>query len=126
MTNRMFSFVGGDTGSWRIVRMDTIVGTPLERVTNLEVFNSNVESLPSGSKWLLRGVTSNESYVTRPEHELLTASQPTLGRPEAICAALIPITKSASWWELTQDERDARFLRPDLITSRLEPNIFRQ
>ena len=28
-----------------------------------------------------------------------------LGRPEATCAALIPIKKSAAWWELTQEER---------------------
>ena len=26
-------------------------------------------------------------------------------RPEATCAALIPIRKSAAWWELAQDER---------------------
>ena len=109
MTNRMFSFVGSSAGSWQVVRMDTIVGVPVEPVTNLEVFNSDFETLPEGSKWRLRGVTSNERYVTRPERDLLTASQASLGRPEATCAALIPITKSASWWELTQDERRAIF-----------------
>ena len=31
--------------------------------------------------------------------------RPRLGRPEATCAALIPIKKSAAWWELTQEER---------------------
>ena len=31
--------------------------------------------------------------------------RPPLGRPEATCAALIPIKKSAAWWELTQEER---------------------
>ena len=31
--------------------------------------------------------------------------QAELGRPEATCAALIPIKKSAAWWELTQEER---------------------
>ena len=33
------------------------------------------------------------------------AVQAGLGRPEATCAALIPIKKSAAWWELTQEER---------------------
>ena len=28
-----------------------------------------------------------------------------LGRPEAVCAALIPIRKNATWWSLSQDER---------------------
>ena len=28
-----------------------------------------------------------------------------LGRPEATCAALIPIRKNPAWWALTQDER---------------------
>jgi chlorite dismutase len=28
-----------------------------------------------------------------------------LGRPEATCAALIPIRKTEAWWALTQDER---------------------
>ncbi len=32
-----------------------------------------------------------------------------LGRPEATRAALIPITKSAAWWDLPQDERRAIF-----------------
>jgi chlorite dismutase len=32
-----------------------------------------------------------------------------LGRPEATQAALIPIRKSAAWWDLTQEERRAVF-----------------
>lgn len=28
-----------------------------------------------------------------------------LGRPEARCAAFIPIRKNAAWWNMTQDER---------------------
>ena len=31
--------------------------------------------------------------------------RPALGRPEATCAALIPIRKSQAWWDLTQEER---------------------
>ncbi len=32
-----------------------------------------------------------------------------LGRPEATCAALIPIRKSEAWWSMAQDERRAVF-----------------
>ena len=61
--------------------------------------------MPAGSAWALRGVTSNERYVTRTEHETLGARQPPLGRPDATQAALIPIRKSDAWWALSQDER---------------------
>jgi len=54
---------------------------------------------------MLRGVTSNQRYVNRNEQNQLVAVQEGLGRPEASQAALIPITKSAVWWGLTQDER---------------------
>lgn len=42
-----------------------------------------------GTKWLLRGITSNERYVVREEKDRLVAKQPSLGRAEATCAALI-------------------------------------
>ena len=62
-------------------------------------------SQPRGALWYLRGITSNERYVTRDEKGELVAKQQGLGRPEATCAALIPLRKSAEWWALTQDER---------------------
>ena len=58
---------------------------------------------------MLRGITSNERYVVREEKTQLLAKQQGLGRPEATCAALIPIRKSPAWWALTQDERRAIF-----------------
>jgi chlorite dismutase len=58
---------------------------------------------------VLRGTASYERYVTRLERTALDARSPLLGRPEAICAALIPVTKSAAWWRLPQDERRAIF-----------------
>jgi len=39
----------------------------------------------------------------------LEAVQAGLGRAEATRAALIPITKSAAWWDLPRDERRAIF-----------------
>lgn len=59
--------------------------------------------------WRLRGVTSYERYVHRAERGQLVAVQADLGRLEATRAALIPIRKSAVWWDLTQDERRAIF-----------------
>jgi chlorite dismutase len=61
--------------------------------------------MPASAQWSLRGVVSNERYVTLSERSELAARQPPLGRPEALHAALIPIRKSAAWWALAQDER---------------------
>lgn len=107
MTHRMVTFVGGDAGRWRVVRMETVVGLPLEPVARLEVVEGNPTAPPTGARWLLRGVVSHERYVTREEKDQLALASPALGRPEATCAALIPITKSAVWWNLAQDERRA-------------------
>lgn len=109
MTDRLFNFVGGITGPWKVVGMASIIGSGLERVERLAMLTGNLDGLPSGSKWVLRGVTSYERYVNRREQENLIASQPPLDRPEATCAALIPISKSASWWALPQDDRRAIF-----------------
>ncbi len=54
---------------------------------------------------MLRGVTSNERYVSAIEHDALVTKQEPLGRTASTRAALIPITKSDAWWELPQDER---------------------
>jgi chlorite dismutase len=85
--------------------MDTINGPPLQQVQRLDIIRDLKVKVPLGTKWLLRGVTSNERYTTRHEHEKLIARQADLGRPEATFAALILIAKSASWWNLSQDER---------------------
>ena len=57
----------------------------------------------------MRGVTSYQRYTQRNEQAALEAKQPQLGRAEATLAALIPITKSAAWWQLAQDERRELF-----------------
>lgn len=105
MSTRLFAFVGGNRGLWRIVRMDTLVGEPLIAARRLDVISGSGASSHPQACWILRGITSNERYVTREEKNELVAKQQGLGRPEATCAALIPIRKNAAWWELTQDER---------------------
>jgi chlorite dismutase len=96
-------------GRWSVVKQETIAGDSLERITRLDIINTLDVVPPAGTKWLLRGVTSEERYVTRKEHDRLVAKQPPLGRPEATHAALIPIRKTTSWWMLAQDDRRAIF-----------------
>ncbi len=109
MENRFFTFIGGAAGRWRITRLAAVTGEGLTAVRRLDIVNADVKVLPHEAMWLLRGVTSYERYVTQSERAQLVASQPLLDRQEATCAALIPIKKSAAWWELPQDERRAIF-----------------
>lgn len=106
---RLFTFVGGKTGSWLVTDVKAVIGEPLAMVERLEIINGAGPAPPVGAKWVLRGVTSNERYTTRVEKDLLVTKQVALGRPEASCGALIPIRKNAQWWSLTQDERRALF-----------------
>ncbi len=101
----MANFVGGSKGSWRVIRIEAVSGPPLERVERLAVHAGIRPTLPKGARWCLRGVTSNERYTERTEHDELSAHQEGLGRPQATRAALIPITKTTAWWDLAQDER---------------------
>ncbi len=103
MNTRLFSFVGGNTGDWRVTHMTTIIGEPLAAVHRLNI--AAEAAIGASSEWVLRGITSNERYVTRDEKNSLVEKQEGLGRPASVCAALIPIKKSPAWWTLTQDER---------------------
>jgi chlorite dismutase len=99
--------VGGAGGIWQVLTIDPVAGDSLETVPTVDVIEGEVATFAAGDRWSLRGVTSHERYVTRREHELLAARQPPTGRPEATCAALIPIRKSQTWWDMSQDERRA-------------------
>lgn len=105
MRTRLTGFVGGRSGTWRVVVNRAVCGDPLSEVTHLEIQDDAAASPPPSAAWVLRGITSNERYVTRAEKTELAQKQPSLGRSNATCAALIPIKKSAAWWGLTQDER---------------------
>lgn len=109
MDDRFYTFIGGDAGPWRAVSLRAVTGPGLELPPRLEVRHVNVLTPPAGARWLLRGVTSHGRYTTRAEQGALAAVQPPLGRATATCAALIPITKNAAWWTLTQDERRELF-----------------
>jgi len=105
MSARLFSFIGGDTGLWRITSVDVLTGEPLPVARSLGIATGPENPSNPASAWVLRGITSNERYVDREERNLIVAKQLALGRPEATCAALIPIRKNQDWWALTQNER---------------------
>ena len=109
MNPRLYTFAGGDTGEWKVTGVKEIIGEGLQKVERLAILHGRHPATERAGQWALHGVTSNERYVTRPEKLQLVAGQEGLGRPQANCAALIPIRKSARWWELTQDERRAIF-----------------
>jgi hypothetical protein len=122
----LVQFIGGASGRFRVLRMRALVGAALPAVTHVAIqegpatgsneapprsagavsLTDAVAALPA---WLLRGVTSHQRYVERTEGASLRAIQAGLGRPDATHAALIPLTKSAAWWDLAQDERRAIF-----------------
>jgi hypothetical protein len=109
MPTRLFSFIGSDTGLWRVSVMDVIAGEPLPATKRLEIASgSEIPSDPHAA-WVLRGITSNERYAVHEERSELVAKQQGLGRPEATRAALIPIRKNVAWWALTQNERQNVF-----------------
>ncbi len=105
LDTRLFSFTGGSRGQYRVTSQATLKGEPLPTVTHLDV----VQGEATGETFVLRGVTSNLRYTTAFESAALRAIQAAPGRTAATCAALIPIRKSARWWDMPQDERRAIF-----------------
>jgi chlorite dismutase len=102
------TFRGGQSGAWRVVSQAAVKGAGLlstPALSTVESASIALPILPSQTSWRLAGVASHARYVERAEKERLVAAQAGLGRPEATRAALIPIKKSAAWWDLTQEER---------------------
>jgi hypothetical protein len=108
LDGRLFAFLGGDAGPWKVTAMTALAGAPLPPAERVDVVGASAASGPSGgpgTAWSLKGIISNERYVNRDEKTDLVARQEGLGRPASTCASLIPIRKTAAWWALTQDER---------------------
>ena len=103
------TFAAGPSGAWRIDRIETITGESLPLADRLAVVEGAQIPAQPGVAWVLRGVTGNTRYTTRPELNTLVGVQAGLNRPRASSAALIPIRKTAAWWDLAQDERRAIF-----------------
>src|SRR5882672_4621857 len=102
------TFRGGQSGAWKVTLLAAVKDQTLASVPALSVVHSAAIALPllpSQTSWRLAGVASHLRYVERAEKTQLEGARAELGTPEGSCAALIPIRKSAAWWELTQEER---------------------
>ena len=100
------AFVGADSGRWSLERLETVSGEPLSWAPRLDVLEGPSAGRSVGDAiWVLRGVTSNERYVTHVERDGLVSREEPLDRAGSTRAALIPIRKSEAWWDLAQDER---------------------
>src|SRR5712691_2652100 len=113
---RVATFVGGDTGIWRVTNTKVVAGPPLKRVDRIAVIEGNLAALPDGAKWLIHGVTSNERYTTLKERKMLLSRQPALGRPEATRAALFQSRSRNPGGNLAK-VRGGRYSKADLDTS---------
>jgi chlorite dismutase len=126
------TFRGGQSGAWRVTLNSAVRGEALAAVPALAITQSAsiaLPILPSATSWRLVGVAGHLRYVEKAEKEQLAVQQAPLGRKEATFAALIPIKKSAAWWELSQDERREIFeAKSHHIASSLKylPQIARQ
>jgi Chlorite dismutase len=101
------TFAAGDVGPWRITKIAAYSGQGLAAAERLEVHPGIVTV--AGANWALHAVSGHLRYVEHYEKNVLEPLSPALGRPEATCAAMIPIRKSDAWWALPQDERRAIF-----------------
>lgn len=102
---RLYRFVGGNAGNWRVQSNAALAGQALPTPTRVDVQAGSPLTPNADRSWVLHGVTSNDRYVERPEKSALQAKQQGLGRAGSTRAALIPIRKTAAWWALTQEER---------------------
>ncbi len=98
------SFSGASKGEWRVKQISALRGDALAAQNFVAVAEGRATP-PQGAAWTLSGYTSNLRYTTAQERDGLAAIQAPLGRTNARNAALIPIRKSAAWWNLAQDER---------------------
>ncbi len=108
-TPLLVTFAGGADGLWRVTLIAAVRGELLPPVERVAVLEGRGVASPAGARWIVRGATGNERYLTRAERTALEARQRPLGRPEATRAALILVRKSSAWWDLAQDERRAIF-----------------
>lgn len=104
-----YAFIAGGSGDWRIRSIASYLGESLDPAPRLAMRPVEPGVGAPDARWRLLGTVSNVRYATRSEVTNLRRRQEPLQRPKASRAALIPIRKSASWWDLAQDERRAIF-----------------
>ena len=75
MDNRCYTFAGGTAGLWSVTSVRAVTGASLPAPQRLAVHHAWLSDPPAGALWTLRGVTSNQRYVTRAEQTALQAVQ---------------------------------------------------
>ncbi len=105
----LVTFCGADIGPWRIVSATTVCGEPLSPAPRLWIGEGRDTPALPDARWSLRATTSNARYTAASELSAMQSKQEGLGRPGATRAALIPISKSPTWWGMAQDARRAIF-----------------
>jgi hypothetical protein len=68
MADNAFNFQGGSTGQWRILKMQTLLGEPLQPATHLNISQTSPEII-TDNVWTLKGLVSNLRYTERHEKE---------------------------------------------------------
>jgi hypothetical protein len=98
---------GSQVDRYRVQEVRCVRGAPLaglapgDELTRTE----STVTLPPGASDLI-GVLQQLVYMRAAEREPLATTE--LAGARAVCV-LIPMSKSATWWELAADERDAIF-----------------
>lgn len=85
--------------------MHTLIGPSLPQMPYLAIVKADALTQETAPAWTLYGIPSHLRYTTQPEKEVLDQQPSILNKPENTCAVLIPIQKTADWWQMAQDER---------------------
>src|SRR4051812_8445898 len=96
----LFHYMGGTTGPWRVTSNVAHSGPALPHASHVEIANGELGRRPSGTAWVFRAIARNTRFVTREESRRSPTDGFSIHRNGELCAALILVRKSTSWWNL--------------------------
>lgn len=102
---KIFHYVGGTSGPWRITKIDTQIGLPLRAASHVDINVGPLASQPFNASWILRGVASSTRFITRDDASEFTLTSSPSHQSQTPCAALILIRRCYEWWNLDKAER---------------------
>ncbi|MBY0458387.1 MAG: hypothetical protein K2V38_13690, partial [Gemmataceae bacterium] len=109
--------LGGKTpavSEYTVDKVHVVTGTPGvtvrpgAKLMRVEV-TARLDAAPGSPTPLFQGVPRHLDYTTRAQKEALAVSRPPLAGGVDTVAVLIPIRKTAAWWALPHDDRQAHF-----------------
>jgi hypothetical protein len=74
MNTRLYSFLGGTTGSWQVESLQTLIGKPLALFEKLAIADGLSVKAHAIVSWRLNEITSNERYAPATKNRLWWAS----------------------------------------------------